>query len=116
MNRRILGLGIALLLVGAVLYLPIRRAVIEHGLAPAGTFVSKEGVSLTFFDSGEFVRSARGKEERGRFQTERFVDTPRISHLRLSDGEVLHVRYDEGAYQLENISTLSSADTDYKRR
>lgn len=116
MSRRILGLGIALLLVGAVLYLPIRRAVIQHGLAPAGTFVSKEGISLTFFDSGVYVRSVGGTETRGRFEAERFVDTPRISHLRLSDGEVLHVRYDEGAYQLENISQLSSGDTDYKRR
>ena len=116
MRRRLLACAIGSALVAGVLYLPIRRAVIDRGWTPAATFASKDGGTLTLFAPGEFLRNKDGRETRGRFQTERFADTPRISHLRLDDGEVLHVRYDEGAYQIENISLLSSADTDYKRR
>jgi hypothetical protein len=105
------GVAIVLILVAAVLYLPARRELIDRGWVAAGTLVSDKGERLTIYGNGVYVSSGG----RGTFKIERFPDAPWISMLRLSDGQTLHVKYEDRVYQVEDITRMEGADVVYGR-
>jgi hypothetical protein len=112
---RRLPLILGLLVIAVILYLPARREALNRGWAPSGTFVSTSGTKITVYGDGTFRKRHGSKESQGRFATERFPDIPYVSLLRLDDGELLHVRYDNKAHWLDQITDLSSADETYRR-
>lgn len=103
-------------LLAAVLYLPVRREVLNRGWLPSGTFVSAQGESITVYGDGRYQSRGRNGEKSGRFTAERFPDIPYLSLIRLDTGELLHVRYDNSAHWLDEVSDLSSAETTYHRK
>lgn len=100
------------LLVGAILYLPIRREILDRGIIPAASFRSPSGDVLTLYDDGRYV-SGKAK---GTFTTEHYVEAPWISLVRLDTGQTLHVRYEDRVYRVEDIPELTGADIKYTRR
>lgn len=106
------GILFVTLLVGAILYLPVRREILDRGLIPAASFRSSSGVVLTLYDDGRYVSG----NSKGTFRIEHYIEAPWISMIRLDSGQTLHVSYEARVYRVEDIPELTGADVKYKRR
>lgn len=103
----------------AALYFPVRREVLDRGWVASGEWQTKTGDRLTLFGNGRYVLRRLGSTSRGRFAIERFPNAPWISMLRLDETErglILHVRYEERVYRIEDIRHLEGADVEFDRR
>jgi hypothetical protein len=109
---RWIGIGVVFVIVAAMLYLPIRRELIDRGVIAAASLHShKPDARLTLYGNGTYVDESR----RGQYTIERFPDAPWISLIRLDDGQSLHVKYEDRVYQVEDISRLEGADIVFVR-
>ena len=109
--RRLGGQFLVAGLISAVLYLPVRRELLDFGLIPATTLHSQDGRSLTLWDDGRY----RLNRSIGKYKIETFVNTPWISLIRLDSGMLLHSRYQDRIFRVEDLSVLDSQNAVFKR-
>ena len=110
-GKRSIGRVALILVLCAVLYLPIRREVLDAGLLPAASFQGPGG-SLILYDDGRYELD----HKQGKFTTEHYPEAPWISGIRLDSGQMLHVRYEDRVYRVEDIPELRGAEITYTRR
>ncbi|HVT13537.1 MAG TPA: hypothetical protein VHE55_14830 [Fimbriimonadaceae bacterium] len=109
--RRKVGIAFVVILICAILYLPIRRQILDWGWIPAATFRSPSRQTLTLYDDGRYVLD-KGK---GTYKVERFLAAPWISAIRLDSGKKLYIRYSDQVYRVEDIREMDGADVKYIR-
>lgn len=111
MKRPAALLGLVLLVV-AILYLPVKRALLDRGLIVAASFRSSDGTELVLWDNGRY----RLGERAGYYSIDLFADAPWISRIKLDTGTSLYVRYADHVYQVEDIPELIGAKDRFTRR
>ncbi|MFI5387297.1 MAG: hypothetical protein ACHQ50_14395 [Fimbriimonadales bacterium] len=114
-RKRWFGRLLLLVLIGAVLYLPVRRELLDLGLIPAASFRSSSGMTLTLYGNGRYTL-AQGKKTTGRFRKETYPDAPWISLIQLDSGLLLHVRYEDRVFRVEDIPDLEGATVKFVRQ
>lgn len=107
--KRTLGRIFATAVVLGILYLPARRVVLDEGWIPAGRFRSTKGSVIVLYDNGRY--RANGQE--GRYTIQYYPEAPWISLLKLDTGQVLHARYEDRSFRVEDIPFLADARQRY---
>jgi len=111
MSRRWAGRAFVVLLVLTVLYLPVRRQMLDLGIIRAALFRSSDGVRLTLWDNDRYQLGATA----GRYAIERFPEVPWISSVRLDTGQRLYVKWQDRVYRIEDIPDLTASGVTFSR-
>lgn len=114
-SKRWLGYGAVVILMSALLYLPIRRELLDRGLIVAAKFRNHVNEVLTLWDDGRYEVTQSGATRKGKYTQEHYPDAPWISAIRLDTGLSLHVKYEDRVYRVEDIPNLAGADIQFKR-
>jgi len=109
--RRWTGRLAVALLVAGVLYLPIRRELLDYGWIRAASFRGADGSRLVFWDTGRYGLGSTV----GNYRIERFPEVPWISCIRLDSGVRLYVKWQDRVYRVEDIPDLTGAGYRYVR-
>ena len=99
------------IVVAGVMYLPVRRSLLDLGWIQAASFRAPDGADLVLWDDGRYRLGAKV----GKYSIERFPEAPWISCIRLDGGERLYVKWQDRVYRVEDIPALSGSRGSYSR-
>src|SRR5579862_4594820 len=115
MKRR-LGIVAVILIVCGVLYLPVRRELLDFGVIPAGTFRDQKGTTLTLYANRKYQMLQGGQLRTGSYTTEKFAEAPWIASIHLDSGLALYVPYQDHIFRIEDATVLTGAEIKLDKR